>query len=138
MRKRYGVPYTFVSTEEDDEENVEGGAIGTGTARAVHAQPPGRAHPVCIRALPIPQEEPAKSRLTRHCATCLATVVINIRYIAIVIYVCLRDCRFLFKETRHREMTKRTIHDGDRSDVKLTAKFETGPVLDVFLETRAR
>lgn len=115
-----------------------GGGIGTGTARAVHAQPPGRAHPVCIRALPTPQEEPAKSRLTRHCATCLATVVINIRYIAIVIYVCLRDRRFLFKETRHREMTKRTICDGDRSDVKLTAEFETGPVLDVFLETRAR
>ena len=28
------------------------GDFGTGTARAVHAQPPGHAHPVYIRALP--------------------------------------------------------------------------------------
>lgn len=48
MRKRYGVPYTFVPTEEDDEENVEGGGHqhgnSAGSARAAAGTRASRVH----------------------------------------------------------------------------------------------
>lgn len=36
---------------QGEREGFGGGNMGTGTARTVHAQPPGRAHLVCIRVL---------------------------------------------------------------------------------------
>lgn len=123
-RKGCGVPCTFVSAEEVEEEKK--GDIGTGTARAVHAQPPGRAHPVCIRALPTRREEPAKSRLTRHCATCLATVVIT-RYIGVVVYRLMPIDRVLsFEKFSAARMTAGVVRKSDRSDVILAAGGETG------------
>lgn len=103
------------------------GGIGTGTARAVHAQPPGRAHPVCIRALPTSQEEPAKSRLTRHCATCLATVVIILRYTIVVSYIFLHP-RYIIFHSRHRHNDKTNDlrqRFAQRREVD-SGEFETG------------